>query len=421
MSSDNILSRREAFRWISAGAISSPLLMSCVDGAEPTRSGPPKLVAAVLTAYRQGLHADVLVGKILEGWKQDGGPGPHLKLASMYLDQSKPNDLGLKLAAKYQIPIFDTIEGAVTLGKKEISVDGVLSVGEHGSYPWNDKGQHLYPRRRFFEEITRTFEKWGKVVPIFSDKHLGPVWSDAEWMYNKARELKIPFMAGSSIPVSYRQPDFAVPMNAEIEGVVAVGCKGFDIYGSHTLDVLQAFAERRRGGETGVAWVQCLQGDAMWKAVDEGYVSQDVLDAALSAAPTSENTDVRSVGSQETALFLFQYKDGLPAAVFMLAGYSRGFSVAVKIKGQDRPVGVLIEERHQPRYPHFAFLLHAIERMIHSNKPSYPVERTFLSSGILDRALTSLQEGHRKIETPELAIGYEPVDYPHAPRPVLPS
>ena len=158
----------------------------------------------------------------------------------------------------------------------------------------------------------------------------------------------------------------------------------------------------------------------MWDAVDKGLVNKDLLQTALSAASSGSNADPRSFRSSKNALFLFRYNDGLPGAVFMMNGYAREFTVAVNIKGQSQPKAVRIEARSQPAHPHFAFLLHAIERMVHSGQPSYPVERTLLSSGILDRALTSRHEDYRKLETPELAIRYTPVDYPHAPRPPLP-
>src|SRR5437868_6825696 len=127
----------------------------------------PKKVTAVITEYRRHSHADVIVGKILEGYLHYGGAGPDLHLASLYVDQFPQNDLSRDLAKKYQFPIASTIAEALTPGGKELAVDGVLCIGEHGNYPKNDKGQVLYPRRRFFAEVTDTFARCKKSVPVF--------------------------------------------------------------------------------------------------------------------------------------------------------------------------------------------------------------------------------------------------------------
>jgi hypothetical protein len=47
-----------------------------------------------------------------------------------------------------------------------------------------------------------------------------------------------------------------------------------------------------------------------------------------------------------------------------------------------------------------------IDEMFTSGKPSWPVERTLLTTGILDAALTSRFEQQKRLETPQLAITY---------------
>lgn len=374
---------------------------------------PTKSVAAAVTIYRAGSHADVILGKILEGWKQDGGKGPALTLAGVYIDQFPNDDMGRAICAKYGVPIFDSIEKAITLGQDRIAVDGVISIGEHGDYPINEFEQQLYPRRRFFTEIADTFRKHGRVIPVFNDKHLGPVWDDAIWMYQRARQDQIPLMAGSSMPVGYRRHEIDLPMGSPIEAAVGVGYSGLDIYGIHALELYQYHVERRLGAEQGVRAVRTLRGDAIWDQVDSGAVPADLLDAALA---TISNSDHRDIRQDDTAtLFTFEYIDGFRGSLLMVNRIS-GTSVALRVKGQDRPLATAFDERTEPRHPHFAYLLKAIERMIHTGRPTYPVERTLLTGGILDAALHSLAEGGVELRTPHLAIPYRPVDYPYAQR-----
>jgi len=413
-----LIDRREWLASVMAASAATTIEMPGREVVRAVEPNKPKSVAAILTRYEKGLHADVLIGKILEGWTQDGGPGPALRLASMYVDQFAENDLARGMSQKHGVPIFDSIDDALTLKTDKISVDGVISVGEHGSYPSSDIGQILYPRRRFFEEITNAFARYGREVPVFNDKHLGPAWVDAKWMYDRAQELKVPFMAGTSLAVTFRDPPIDVPMGCELDLAVGVGYAHLDIYGFHAIECLQSLVERRRAAETGVQWVQCLQGREMWQALDDRLVSQEAFDAAF-ALVKSQPDQLRQ--RDDSALFLFQYADGLLGAIFMLPVIAHGISVAVKLKGERKILATRFEERAEPRHPHFAYLLKGIERMMHMGRPSYPIERTYLSSGILDRALTSRSQQQKRLRTPELAIRYQPVDYPHAPLPDLAS
>jgi hypothetical protein len=364
-------------------------------------------VAAIVTEYRYRSHADVICGRILEGYSPNNRRiEPRTQIVSMYTDQIAPKDMSRDLAAKHGFKIYPTIAEALTMGGNTLAVDAVLLVGEHGDYPTNARGQKLYPRYELFQGIIDTFRKTGKSTPLFNDKHLSYSWDKAKKMYDAARAMKIPFMAGSSIPVTVRMPELEIPHGAVFEGAVAVGYGGLDAYGFHTLETLQCMVERRKGGETGVASVEMLEGDAVWKWRDgEGKWSAPLLAAALARGPKTKPGRMED-NTKEPALFVVNYRDRLPAAVYMLNGHSQGFLFAGKLAGRAEPVSTHMGFTGGGRdLPHFDGLVHCIEELFVTGKPVYPVERTLLTTGTLAFLFDS-REQKRRVETPQLAISY---------------
>ena len=391
-------------------------------------------VAAIVTEYRPRSHADVLVTKLLEGYTLFWTPvRPRVEVVSLYTDQVPGNDISREIAGRHGVPIYPTIREALMLGGSELAVDGVILVGEHGDYPINEKGQKLYPRRRLFEETVAVFKESGRVVPVFSDKHLSYNWEDAKWVYDTAREMGIPFMAGSSMPIAFRCPPENVPLGAEVEEIVAVAHGPLESYGYHILEVAQSLAERRRGYETGVRSVQCLYDEGFWAAWESGLVwNKDLQDAALAAVPhpamearefyesrrgtTRQNVRVTDgsalaqpyLGAERA--FLVEYLDGLRVTVLMLAGYAQQWGAAVKIGGQEEPLAMSFIQDRTDAHSNFSHLSYMVEEHILRGESPYPVERTLLASGLIDAAMTSHYEDGRRIETPHLAISYAPAD-----------
>jgi hypothetical protein len=412
-------SRRQ---WLLQSAGASAALGLLPLGGRAADKAAPLPVAAVVTEYRPDNHADVIVGKILAGWRQDGGPGPNLRLVALWTDQIPKNDLSRSLAEKHGFRIAQSIDDALAAGTDRLQVAGVLSIGEHGTYPkTEDTQQTMYPRKRFFDEIVATFRRCGQVVPVFNDKHLAYRWSDAKAMYDTARELKIPFLAGSSVPVGWRAPETTVPLGAEVAEAMAVGYGGLESYGFHALEGLQCLVERRKGGETGVAAVQVVSGEGILQAEQDGRWSRKLLVAALAVQPEVAKGPLEPPLLKAGKLFLIEYRDGLRACMAMLPGIARHFSATVRLRGRDEPLAVWYRLEEEKPYGHFAHLLKAIEHTFRTGRAAYPVERTLLTTGILDESLHSHAAGGARRATPELAVRYEPADWPFAKRDARPE
>jgi hypothetical protein len=378
-------------------------------------------IAAIVTEYRPNSHADVIVGKFLRGLPCDDALHmPRVEIASLYLDQVNASDTGLETARAFGVPVFPSIRGALTLGGDALAVDGVLIIGEHGDYAVNERGQKLYPRRHLFEQVAGTLGAEGRPVPVFVDKHLSYNWADALWMFDRARALGIPLMAGSSLPVCWRRPWLEVPQGSRLDAALAIGYGDLEAYGFHALEVLQCMAERRAGGETGVARVQCLEGPAVW-----GWLASDDAIQTLAEAAASRVSEPRGPWPEaprlasRAAAFVLEYRDGLRGGVLMLEGYCRSFAYAGM--AEDAVSASEFVLQGGPPHAHFSYLCRNIEQLFLDGRPPYPVERTLLTTGMLAAAMDSRHAGHVPLATPHLAVAYRPADAPWRPSGERPS
>jgi hypothetical protein len=371
---------------------------------------PAPRIAAVVTEYRHNSHADVIVSRMLLTDTLDGkGKEPLLRLASLYTDQRPANDMSRLLAASRRFPVHGTIADTLTLGTGKLAVDGVLLVAEHGDYPISPTGNRQYPKRRFWDETAAVFRHSGRVVPVFIDKHLADNWADAKHIYDTARELNVPLMAGSSVPGTWRNPPATVARGAKLKEIVGITYGSTDAYGFHGLEAVQSLAEQRAGGETGVRAVQCLSGDAVWKAMDEKLFAPELFAAAWQRVPNRREDRPLAELVAEPKLMVLEYNDGLKLYLLELNGAASAWTAAWRYAEDDRIESTqFATQEARPAY-HFQLLFDGVQRMVLSGKPSWNVERTLLTSGALDALLQSLVGDGKRVETPYLDVTYRPI------------
>jgi hypothetical protein len=410
------------------------LLGSCVAGAGLALAGRPpargaaeggrKTMAIVTTVYRLQSHGQHMGDRFFHGYPMEGKwQRPGLDVVSLYADQKPKGDLSRARAEEFGCRLAPTIADALRRGGKSLAVDAVLVIGEHGDYPDNELGQRKYPRYEFFKQVVEVFKKDGRSVPVFNDKHLSWNWDWAKEMVDTSRSLGFPLMAGSSLPVTWRLPAVEMPLGSKPTELMCLAMGGVDSYDFHALEVIQCMAERRGGGETGVAWVEALRGDAVWKAMNAGAWDSGGWDPALfesclcrsqtlaQARPGFGHRhptpgEVRALVKDPVA-YRFGYADGTRATMLLFNGLVGDFTFAARLQGRDEPLSTLFYLPPNPNVQYSAVLMSKVEQMFLTGKPVYPVERTLLTSGILAAAMKSLST-KRRVETPHLNVRYQP-------------
>jgi hypothetical protein len=267
------------------------------------------------------------------------------------------------------------------------------------------------------------FRASGKSVPVFNDKHLSWNWEWARQMYDTSRELKFAFMAGSSLPVTWRTPSVEMPLGARIGEALCVCYGGVDSYDFHGLETIQCMVERRRGGETGVEWVQAYRGDKFWEALREGVWSRPLMDAALSRSHTltparpgfnhifPSDADLRRLVPNPVA-YRYQHSDGLKCTMLLMSGLVKDFNFAAYVNGSRDPwstqMYLPMPDGRTTLANFFSPLVNNFEQMFLTGKPAYPVERTLLTTGLTAAGVESLYLKQARFDTPHLAIRYQP-------------
>lgn len=391
----------------------------------PAAEKRPRIACVVTYWAAPGSHADWIITKLLDGYWWKGVHTPsRVDVVSAYIHQLKESPLGQKVCKSKGIPIFSTVREALTLGGKELAVDGVVLVGEHGIYHTNLLGQKYYPRWWLYQQIIQVFEQSKRSVPVFNDKHLSTSWDESKWMFDKSRELDFPLFGGSSIPFYYRKPEIELDIDTPIRTSVVAGGSADEGGLFHCVDVLQAFVERRKGGESGIEAVQCIRGPETWKWTERNPWAGRLLDAIGKGFDLKPGHFQQTV--REPTVTIVDYRDGTKAALYSARGV--GWTYAGEIEGRKDPVMVSMLGWPGPYSQYHAAnaFEHWLVEMMLTRKEPYNAERLLLSSGIVSYNMHSNWENGRylpvgrRIETPYMKIAYRTTRGPQfntGPRP----
>jgi hypothetical protein len=423
MKSTSLFTRREMLELTGVAGLAT-FTGAATDAAAQTAQKRPRITCLVSYWGRPTSHADWIVNKLLDGyWWRGAHTASQVEVVSVYIDQLDTSLLGQKVCKAKNIPIFKTVKEAVTLGGKELAVDGVVIVAEHGNYPTDLKGRWLLPRWWIYQQVIQVFEQSKRSVPVFNDKHLSYSWDEAKWMFDKSRELHFPLTGGSSIPTYFRKPEIELAIDTPIKNSIVVGNAADEGAIFHCIDVLQAFVDRRKGGETGVKAVQSIRGPETWAWVERNAWAGNLLEAV------GKKFDLKPGHFQEGRrpnICVVEYNDGSKAAV--ISGEGVGWTYAGEIEGQKEPTIVSMLGWPGPISQYHAANAHEhwIIQMMLTGKEPFNAERLLVSTGIVNYYMESNWEDGRysavgrRIETAFLNIKYRSTHGPlfnSGPRP----
>jgi hypothetical protein len=159
----------------------------------------------------------------------------------------------------------------------------------------------------------------------------------------------------------------------------------------------------------------------VWKALEAGSWEKGGLDGRLFEACLSRS---QTLAQPETyshryptreqmqqwvkapVAYRFEYADGARATMLLMNGLVDDFTFAARLKGEREPLSTLFYLPPNPNVAYSAALMSKAEETFVTGQPPYPIERTLLTSGLVEAGMRSLAAGQKRLETPHLAVKY---------------
>ena len=93
--------------------------------------------------------------------------------------------------------------------------------------------------------------------------------------------------------------------------------------------------------------------------------------------------------------------------MLMMNGLISDFTFAARLIGESEPLSTLFYLPPTLNVTYSASLMSKAEETFLTGKSLYPIERTLLTTGLVEAGVRSLGTGQLKIETPHLNVRYE--------------
>ena len=311
----------------------------------------------------------MIVGKYLEGFNQDEQPPyPRSKIVSMFTEQIPKKDISRDRAKKYNVPIFRTVADALTHGRRSTRRRWRASHRRAWRLPDQRQGAEALSALRDVPQDHGRLPSKAGAPSLSSTTSICPGASvrPSAWSTSRAN-CAFPCSPGLLRRSPGAIPAVDAPFGEKQNHAVAISYSGLDIYGFHVLEALQCMVERRKGGETGVRAVQCLQNQACWNFIEENAWAKKLFDTALTHSNTRKPGNPRDL-VKEPAVFVIDYNDGLKAAAFLMTGMVEDFTVAIDVEGRDKPVSTLMNLQNGRPHHHFGCLVKNIESHVRNRQ-----------------------------------------------------